>query len=96
MASTYSIHIRIMKDYCVFLNIEIVMRIFLSTTITNPNDERLFSELKLVKNELRNCMTQLPLNNLSLMSIENEILLTINFEIIINNFLNLKCRNLFF
>lgn len=85
-----------MKDYCVFLNIEIVMRIFLSTTITNPNDERLFSELKLVKNELRNCMTQLPLNNLSLMSIENEILLTINFEIIINNFLNLKCRNLFF
>lgn len=56
------------------------MIIFLSILIPIVTGERSFSKLNLIKNELGNRMIQSRLNSLSLMSIENEILLTVDFE----------------
>ncbi len=41
-------------------------------------------------------MAHSHLNNLSLMSIENELLVTVDSEDIINDFTNLKCRKQIF
>ncbi|OAF72124.1 hypothetical protein A3Q56_00119 [Intoshia linei] len=57
-----------------FLNIEICMRMFLSMMVANCKGERTFSKLKIIKNELRNCLAQPRFNALFLMSIENDIL----------------------
>lgn len=90
-ASMYS---KIIKDELqgLFPNIEIVLRIFLSLFVTNVPDERSFSKLKHIKNILRNRLSEEKLNSLSLMSIENEILNSINFDEIINEFVLLKTR----
>ncbi len=64
LGSTHSTQTCIMERlFTEFSIIEIVKRIFLSMIITNASDERLFSKLKWVKNESRNRMTQLRLNN---------------------------------
>jgi hypothetical protein len=60
--------------------------------VTNASDERSFSKLTFIKNELRNRMTQPRLNNLSLMCIENYILENIDFNDIIHDFAMSKCR----
>lgn len=90
-ASMYS---QIIKDelQSIFPNIEIVLRIFLSLFVTNVPDERSFSKLKHIKNVLRNRLSEEKLNSLSLMSIENEILKSINVDDIINEFVLLKAR----
>jgi hypothetical protein len=59
--------------------------------VTNARGKCLFSELKFTKNELRNCMTQPHLNNLSLMCTENYILENIDFNII-HDFAMSECR----
>ena len=41
-----------------FPNILITLRIYLSLMISNCSGERSFSKLKLIKNQLRSCMTQ--------------------------------------
>jgi hypothetical protein len=53
------------KISSVFPNVEIVMRIFLSTMITNASGERSLSKLKFIKNELQNRMMQPRLNKVS-------------------------------
>jgi hypothetical protein len=60
--------------------------------VTNVSGERSFSKLKFIKNELRNCMTQPRLNNLSLMCIGNDILENIDFNYIVHDFAASKCR----
>lgn len=70
----------------------IALRIFLSMMITNCSGERSFSKLKRIKNELRSTMLQERLTSLSLMSIECDILNTIDFEEVINDFAHLKSR----
>lgn len=57
-----------------FPNIEIATRIFLCLMVTNCSGERSFSQLKRIKNKLRTTMLQERLSNLSIMSIESEIL----------------------
>ena len=68
----------------VFPNTVIALRIYLSPMISNCSGERSFSKLKLIKNQLRSCMTQKRLNSLILLSIvsttftkplQNEILI---------------------
>ena len=71
--------------FAVFPNMAIAMKIFLSIMVTNACDERSFSKMKLIKNELRNSMAQSRLNHLSLMSIEHEILQNINFDDLIQS-----------
>ena len=75
-----------------FPNIEISLRIFLSMMVSNCTGERSFSKLKLIKNELRSTMLQERLNCLSLMSIESDVLLTIDFDDIIKEFSRKKSR----
>lgn len=85
---------RIIKEglKTLFPNIEILLRIFLSFFITNVPDERSFSKLKFIKNALRNSLSDEKLNSLALMSIENEILDSLNLDEIIDEFVLLKER----
>ena len=58
----------------VFPNIEIALRLYLTLMVSNCKGEMSFSRLKMTKNQLRSAMDQKRLNNLSIMSIENDIL----------------------
>ncbi|OAF67324.1 hypothetical protein A3Q56_04953 [Intoshia linei] len=49
------------------------MRMFLSIMVANCKCERTFIKLKIIKNELRNCLAQPRLNALSLILFENDI-----------------------
>ena len=76
----------------VFPNYVIALRIYLSLMISNCSGERSFSKLKLIKNQLRSCMTQKRLNSLVLLSIENDLLRSIDMSSIINEFALKKSR----
>lgn len=60
--------------------------------VTNCSGERSFSQLKRIKNELRTSMLQERLNNLSIMSIECDILQETEFEDLIEDFAQQKSR----
>ena len=70
----------------VFPNVEIALRIFLTLVITNCSAERSFSQLKRIKSPARNAMTQGRLEALSRLCIESELLRTMNFEKLIDQF----------
>ena len=76
----------------VFPNTVIAFRIYPSLMISNCSGERSFSKLKLIKNQLRSCMTQKRLNNLVLLSIENGLLRSIDMLSVINEFALKKSR----
>ena len=61
--------------------------------ISNATGERSFSKLKLIKTYLRNSLAQDKLSNLVLLSIENNILKSLNTTEITNIFVNMKTRN---
>ena len=75
-----------------FPNVETALRLFLTLMVTNCSGERSFSVLKRVKNYLRSTMSQTRLSALSLLSIESEILRSLNYNDIINNFATTKAR----
>lgn len=77
---------------CMFPNVEIILRIFLTMSVTNCSGERSFSALKRVKNYLRSTLRQQKLAALSLMYIESDFLQTIKFEKIVERFANAKAR----
>ena len=76
----------------VFPNVEIAMRIFLTILPTNCSGERSFSRLSLIKDEHRSTMIQKKLNEYSVMCIENDLLKSMEFEEIINEFVSRKMR----
>ena len=75
-----------------FPNICIMLRIYLSMMVSNCSGERSFSKLKIIKNRLRTTLSQDKLNWLSLMSIESDVLRSIDFHDIINDFAHCKAR----
>lgn len=75
-----------------FLNLEIIFRIYLSLAVTNCSAERSFSCLKRIKTYLRSQMKETKLNDVSIMHIEHDVLEKIEFEDIINKFVNQKIR----
>jgi hAT family C-terminal dimerisation region len=77
---------------CSFPNVEIVLRMYLVLMVTNCSAERSFSKLKLVKNRLRTSMTHDRLNNLSIMSLESDVLRGIQFDQLIEEFACCKTR----
>lgn len=77
-------------------NVVIAYRIFITTPVSVALGERSFSKLKLIKTYLRNAIGQDRLNSLSIISIENEIANTINYEDIIEDFANSKARKMNF
>ncbi|KAJ8348815.1 hypothetical protein SKAU_G00274040 [Synaphobranchus kaupii] len=58
-----------------FPNISILYRIYATLPVTSANAERSFSRLKLIKNYLRACMKEGRLSNLTLLSIEKDIVI---------------------
>ena len=75
-----------------FPNIHVILRIYLTITVTNCAGERSFSHLKRIKSNLRSTMGQEKLNCLTIMSIESEIVRSIDFSDLINSFSMLKSR----
>lgn len=73
-------------------NLEILLRIYLSLFCTNVPDERSFSKLKYIKNYLRSTMGEEKLNAFAFLSIEYEILNNLDFDEIIDDFINAKNR----
>ena len=78
-----------------FPNVEIFLRIYLSLMITNCSGERSFSTLKRIKNNFRNTMGQKRLNDLTLMSIEYDLLRDIHLTNVISKFAHIKSRKVF-
>lgn len=89
-----ALHRKIISDNLksVFPNVQIALGVFMCMMLANCTGERSFSRLKLVKNQLRSTMGQQRLNWLSLMCMENDILKTIDFNPIINEFAAKKSR----
>src|SRR5678816_1135313 len=75
-----------------FPNVGIALRIYLIIAVTNCEGERSFSTLSRVKNHLRTTMTQQRHQALSLMCIESEVLQSVDFDDIINDFAKQKTR----
>jgi Trp operon repressor len=63
----------LLKKKYSFPNTEIALRILLTISGTSAGAERSFSKLKIIKNYLRNSLSQYKLTNLVLIAIENDI-----------------------
>ena len=81
-----------MKLDSLIQNVYIVLRIFVTLSVTLASAERSFSKLKLIKNFLRNAMSQERLNDLAISSIENELARQVNFDELIDTFESRKAR----
>lgn len=75
-------------------NFVIALRIFLTTPVAVSTGERSFSKLKIIKNYLRNSMSQDRLNGLAIISIEHEIAEKISYDDIIESFADSKARKM--
>lgn len=75
-----------------FINCHTALRIFLTIPVTTATNERSFSKMKIMKNYLRSTMGQQRLSDLSILSIEHDIVERLSFDEIINNFSISKCR----
>ena len=75
-----------------FPNVEIALRIYLVLMSSNCSGERSFSKPKLIKNRLRTSIGQERLTNLSIMSIESDVMHDMKFNEIIDEFAVKKAR----
>ena len=75
-----------------FPNVHIALRVYLCMMVSNCTRERSFSRLKRRKSELRSTSGQRRVSALSLMSIEHEIMDSLNFQELINDFAIRKAR----
>ena len=75
-----------------FPNVEIILRIYLCLMVSNCSGERSFSKLSLVKSRLRASMQQDRLNSLALLSIEADVLSSLDSSVIIADFAQRKAR----
>ena len=69
-----------------------VLKLFLTISVTSATAERSFSKLKLIKNYLRSTMTQQRLSNLSVLSIENEIMRSLDIDMLIDKLVQKNAR----
>lgn len=79
-----------------FPNIDIALRMYLCTAISNCSAERSFSVLKRIKSCVRSTMKEEKLNSLLILDVEAELLnseeMNMNFENLIEEFSLLKAR----
>ena len=80
----------------IFPNSVISIKILNTLPITVASGERSFSKLKLIKNYLRTTMTQDRLVGLSILSIEKELVETLEYDDLIEEFAKLKARKVKF
>ncbi|XP_050874991.1 uncharacterized protein LOC127078594 [Lathyrus oleraceus] len=81
-----------LKGLDCFPNTVIAYRILLTISVTVASAERSFSKLKLLKTYLRSTMSQERLNGLALIAIENDILETIKYEDLVDDFASKSVR----
>lgn len=79
-----------------FPNTAIALRILLTLPVSVASGERSFSKLKIIKNYLRSTMLQQRLSFLAIVSIEHEILDSLDTRKLIEDFANLKTRRVHF
>ena len=79
-----------------FPNVEVALKIYLTLMVANCSGERSFSKLKLIKNLMRTTMGQTRLTNLTIMSLESDILRGLDFTEIIHTFALQKARKVVF
>lgn len=75
-----------------FPNFALALRIFLTLPVSVASGERSFSKLKIIKNYLRNNMTQERLTDLAIISIESAFSEKIDLTEIIDKFASQKAR----
>ena len=73
-----------------FPNVEVFYHMYMCLMVTNCGGERSFSVLKRVKTECRATKSQERLQSLGLLCIESEILRSLNFDDIVQDFSNKK------
>lgn len=76
----------------IFPNLVIAFRILLTMPVSVATGEASFSKLKLIKNYLRNTMTQTRLSDLVIISIESELANNLDYKDIIEIFANTRSR----
>ena len=77
-------------------NVTVAYRILLTITVTVASAERSFSKLKLLKNYLRSTMSQERLNGLVMCSIEKDIVDTVDFNAVLDDFASRIARRSIF
>ncbi|XP_071739856.1 uncharacterized protein [Rutidosis leptorrhynchoides] len=80
------------KKMDLFPNVLLAYKILLTVPVTVASAERSFSKLKLLKNYLRNTMSQEQLNRLAIISIENRFLSNIDYDKLIELFASKNAR----
>lgn len=69
-----------------------VLKLFLTIPVTSATAERLFSKLKLIKSYLRSTMAQQRLSDLSVLSIENEKIRSLDINMLVDKFAEKNAR----
>ena len=80
------------KVQSTFPNVETALKIYLTLMIANVSGEQSFFKLKFIKNLMQTTMGQTRLNHLSIMSMESDILRSLNLSDIIHSFAATKAR----
>ena len=75
-----------------FPNVEIAIRMFMSVMVSNCSGEQSFSKMALIKNKLRSTMSDRRLSALELLSVDNDVLDSVSFQDIIEQFATAKSR----
>lgn len=76
----------------IFPNVCIVYRLFLTIPVANCEAERSFSVLKRIKNLYRSSMLDSRLSSLTKLTIKTKLLRTLDFDDVIREFAEKKCR----
>ncbi|XP_055874546.1 uncharacterized protein LOC129924311 [Biomphalaria glabrata] len=76
----------------IFPNLRIALQIMLTISVSVASCERSFSKLKIILTYLRASMGRERLSDLVLLSIEKELVETINFDDVIDNFASARSR----
>lgn len=75
-------------------NLTVALRILLTVPVTVASGERSFSRLKLIKTFLRSTMSQDRLVGLAILSIENDVVQTLDFADLLSQFASQKARKI--
>ncbi|KYQ54156.1 hypothetical protein ALC60_06953 [Trachymyrmex zeteki] len=75
-------------------HLTVILRIFLTISVSVATCERSFSKLKFIKTYLRSTMSQVRLNGLALLSIERDVTKDVEFREVIKEFASTEVREI--